>query len=229
MPPGNGHLPAEPPAVFAPHPPPQPPHPPPQRGLDGGLARALPSDFDGKQSNYRDYRRRVELFQKLCKRRGTECTAEGALTLLQCLPTAAWEATKYLDLAEVEKPHGFDLIIKALDKLHRYDDSVEAPMRCTDYFEKFARKPGETINEFQVRERDMRHRLSEVGIDLPEAVSGWIVLSRSGIPAWQEPQVRALCGGTLTPDRVFESLKQLYGGDHQAERRDARRAAGRAR
>ena len=40
------------------------------------MARAMPVDFDGKPSAYRDYRRRLTLFQRLCERRGADCVAE---------------------------------------------------------------------------------------------------------------------------------------------------------
>ena len=92
----------------------------------------MPLDFDGKAQNYRDYRRRLELFRKLCKRRGAGCESEGALTLLQCLPKCCWEATRHFDLDVVEGVDGFGKIIEALDKLYRYDDSVEAPIRSQE-------------------------------------------------------------------------------------------------
>ena len=203
------------------------PYQAPQRGLDAGLAKAMPTDFDGKASTYRDFRRRMELFAKLCKRRGTDCEAEGSLTLLQCLPRCCWEATRHIALDELEND-GMQKLIAALDKLYRYDDSVEAPLRCKEYFEKFSRKPDETLNEYESRERELRLRLKEVRIDIPDAVSGWIALSRSGIPAWQEVTVKALCGGALTADKVMQALKQLYGGDHRADRKDTRRSAHRA-
>ena len=203
-------------------------HQPYQRGLDAGLARAMPVDFDGRPASYRDYRRRLTLFQRLCERRGADCVAEGALTLLQCLPAKAWDATKHLDLALVESTGGFGAILSALDKLYQYDDTVEAPARCAEYFEKFARRNDETLNEYEVREREVRTRLRDVGVIVPELVAGWIVLSRAGIPQWQEPNVRAICRGKLTPEGVHDALKQLFGGDHKPERRDARRAGHRA-
>ncbi len=46
------------------------------------MVKAMPLDFDGKAQNYRDYRRRLELFRKLCKRRGVDCESEGALTFV---------------------------------------------------------------------------------------------------------------------------------------------------
>ncbi len=53
-------------------------------------------------------------------------------------------------------------------------------------------------------------------------------LSRAGIPHRQEPNVRALCGGRLSPEKALEALKQLYGEDHRPERRDVKRAGHRA-
>ena len=40
--------------------------------------------------------------------------------------------------------------------------------------------------------------------------------------------MKSLCGGSLTLDKVMQALKQLYGGDHRAERKDQRRATQRA-
>ena len=71
------------------------PYQAPQRGLDAGLAKAMPTDFDGKASSDRDFRRRMELFAKLCSRRGTDW-------LLQCLPKCCWEATRHIALDELE-------------------------------------------------------------------------------------------------------------------------------
>ena len=117
------------------------------------MAKAMPLDFDGKAQHYRDYRRRLELVRKLCKRRGTDCESEGGFTLLQCLPKFCWEATRHLDFDVVDGVDGFGKIIGALERLYRYDDSVEAPIRCQEYFEKFCRKPDETLNEYESRER----------------------------------------------------------------------------
>ncbi len=37
--------------------------------------------------------------------------------------------------------------------------------------------------------------------------------------------MKALCGGTLAPDRVMAALKQLYGGDHKPERHGVHRSS----
>lgn len=74
------------------------------RGLDAGLARALPRDFGGKQTSFRNFRRRVGLFTRLCSRRGPDCEVEGAMT-------------RYLDLTVVDFTEGFQVTLSELDRL----------------------------------------------------------------------------------------------------------------
>ena len=42
------------------------------KGLDSGLAKACPSTDNLNQKSYRSFRRRLELFQRQCSRRGRE-------------------------------------------------------------------------------------------------------------------------------------------------------------
>jgi hypothetical protein len=44
----------------------------------------------------------------------------------------------------------------------------------------------------------------------------------------QEQKAGALCRGNLSPAKVLEALKQLYGGDHKQDRRHVKRAGHRA-
>ncbi len=92
--------------------------------------------------------------------------------LLQCLPRCCWDVTRHIALVELEND-GMQKLIGALDKLYRYDDSVETPL-SKEYFEKFSRRPDETLNEYESRERGLRLRLKEVRIEIPDAISGWI-------------------------------------------------------
>ena len=55
------------------------------RGLDAGLAKSVPDASNLTAENYRNFRRRVEVFERCCRRRGAECISEGAPLLLQSL------------------------------------------------------------------------------------------------------------------------------------------------
>ena len=45
-------------------------HVPHERGLDAGLSKACPDTGDLSESTYRRYRRRIEVFSRMCRRRG---------------------------------------------------------------------------------------------------------------------------------------------------------------
>ena len=66
------------------HPPGLPPgggpvaHIPHERGLDAGLAKACPDTVDLCKATYRRHRRRVEVFSRMCRRRGPGTASEGA-------------------------------------------------------------------------------------------------------------------------------------------------------
>lgn len=128
----------------------------------------------------------------------------------------------------MESPAGLQVILTELDRSYRYDNQMQGPVRCEECVEKFQRPPGETLNGYGVRERDSRERLKDAGILSPDEESAWVVLSRPGIPHYQEPNVRALCGGKLSPEKVVKALKESYGGDYRPEKRDVSRAHGRA-
>ena len=69
-----------------------------QRGLDSGLAKAAPTADKLDQKSYRSYRRRLELYQKQCQRRGRNVAAERAFLCLSLLQDSAWEATEQLNI-----------------------------------------------------------------------------------------------------------------------------------
>ncbi len=170
-----------------------------QRGPDAGLARTIPTDFDGRAGSYRDYFRRLALFQRLCGRRGPDCEAEGALTLLQRLFGKAWYATKDLDLKAVGR-FRFDFEGSPPDvSLRRYG---RGQARWAEVFEKFARPSDDEIfSEYEIRELGVRTRLRDVGVIDPDLVAAWLALCRTGVPHWQEPKLGPVCRGNLTPRR----------------------------
>ncbi len=79
-------------------------------------------------------------------------------------------------------PRGFDWILKALDQLYQYDDTVKAPAQCAEYFGKSARRNDDNLNEYEIRDREVRTRLRDVGVIVPDLVAGVSALSRAGLP-----------------------------------------------
>ena len=108
---------------------------PPYRGLDSGLAKAAPSADGLSQKTYRSFRRRLELFSLQCRRRSRDAEIEGALLVVSLLKDSAWEACEQLDYKEIQdSTEPFKPLVKLLDQLFQYEEMIEIPSRCAEFF-----------------------------------------------------------------------------------------------
>lgn len=174
-----------------------------RNGLDGGLAKSAPRAEGLTQKSYRSYRRRLVLFSMQCHRRGRETAVEGAFLAVSLLSDAAWEATEQLDFEE-KRP--FRPLLALLDGLYQYEDVVEVPNRCEEFFQDFSRTKGEEMQAYLIRHATMMKKMKEIHVEIPELLAGWHLLTRAGVPKWTHVQVKALCGGDLKYDKVNKAL-----------------------
>ena len=192
------------------------------RGLDSGLAKAAPSAAGLTQSTYRSFRRRLDLFSRQCRRRGQGVALEGAYLVLSQLQDVAWEATEGLDYDDMElSDDPFKPLLIVLDKLFQHEEEVELPERCQEFFEKFARERGEELQAYLVRHQSMLRKLKELQVDIPPLLAGWHLLQRSGVPRWTHVQVKAMCNGDMSVDRVSRALIRMFGGDSKPNAKDS--------
>ena len=73
-----------------------------ERGMDAGLAKCAPNSDDLSAEHYRNWRRRLELFERMCKKRGPLVISEGALMVLQNLRGQAWDACEMCDMDRLD-------------------------------------------------------------------------------------------------------------------------------
>ena len=184
------------------------------RGLESGLAKAAPSAIGLTQSTYRSFRRRLDLFSRQCRKRGQGVALEGGYLVLSQLQDVAWEATEGLDYDDMElSDDPFKPLLVILDRLFQHEEEVELPERCQEFFEKFARERGEELQAYLVRHQSMLRKLKELQVDIPPLLAGWYLLQRSGVPRWTHVQVKAICNGDMSVDRVSKALIRMFGGD----------------
>ena len=156
-----------------------------ERGLDSGLAKAAPSAQGLTQKTYRAYRRRLDLFSRQCSRRGNTVSVEGAYLVLSQLQDVAWDATESIELDDIElADNPFEPIVKVLDALFQYEEEVELPERCQEFFEQFQRERQEELQQYLVRHQTMLKKLKDLQVDVPPLLAGWHLLMRAGIPRW---------------------------------------------
>ena len=69
----------------------------------------------------------------------------------------------------------------------------------------------------------MLTKMREIQVPVPEAMAGWHLLTRSAIPKWQEPTVRAAVSHQLTVQTVTERLEMMFSADSRPHAKDVAR------
>ena len=160
------------------------------------------------------------------KRKGKEALIDGAFLLGSLLQPYHPDLMENLDFDALEaSTDSIAYIIELLDKSFKYGQEVELPIRCEDFFHRFARQKGEPMKQYVLRHSIERRKLKEAGIDIPDALVGWHLFSRSAIPPWTEVQVKTMCFGDLQVDKVTEALLKIFGPDHVPNQKDLTRVA----
>ena len=196
------------------------------KGLDSGLSKACPSTDGLSQKTYRSFRRRVELFERQCHRRNVDTAVEGTLLLISRLQDLAWDSTEQISFEALERStQPFTFVYEILDNLYQYEKQVEVPSRCEEFFAEFQRLKNEDMTTYLVRHRTLLKRMRDVGVEVPALLSGWHLLTRSGIPRWTHVQVKALCQGELEYEKVHKALMKMFGGDHKPNPKDLQRTS----
>ncbi|CAK0791252.1 unnamed protein product [Prorocentrum cordatum] len=178
------------------------------RGLDAGLSKTTPS---------------YELLKTDGYRRGTTAISEGAFLVTNSLQGEAAEATEEIDLDLLETDEAFRPLFKVLDEYYKYDNWTELPARTDQFFGRFARQEKESMKLCCLRhQRDLR-KLKEVGMEIPDMLAGWHLLTRAAIPPSGAAQVRSQCVDGLSWQNVKKALLDTYGAEGLPDKRDIKR------
>ena len=106
-------------------------------------------EFNGTTDGYKEYRKKVELYAALIRTKEAENTV--GLDLMQGLRGRAWDAVEDIEISDLEKDKGWELVLKRLDATCKYDARTEMPTEFENFFMKLGRKPRETLLEFTAR------------------------------------------------------------------------------
>ncbi|CAK0876399.1 unnamed protein product [Prorocentrum cordatum] len=105
-----------------------------------GLSKTAPSYELLRTDGYRVFRRKLEVFERYCKKRGATAVSEGGFLVTNSLQGEAAEATEDIDLDLLETEGAFRPLFQVLDEYYKYDDQTELPASTHLFFGKFARQ-----------------------------------------------------------------------------------------
>jgi hypothetical protein len=60
-----------------------------------------------------------------------------------------------------------------LDKLYQYEDLIEVPSRCEEFFQEFMRLKNEVLQAYILRHGTMMKKMKEAHIEIPKLLAGW--------------------------------------------------------
>ena len=119
----------------------------------------------------------------------------------------------------LETDEAFKPLFAVLDAYYKDDNQTELPARTDQFFGKFARQDKESMKLYCLRhQRDIR-KLKEVGMEIPDMLAGWHLLTRAAIPPSGAAQVRSQCVDGLSWQKVKKALLDTYGADVTPDKR----------
>ena len=109
-------------------------------------------------------------------RQGREVAIDAAVYMFSELQKVMWDALEMEKIEQVEaetKP--MDVIRRILDKQFHYDMNLELPARAKNYFNRFSRIQGETLQAYVARHDNEVRKLKEVDVEVPSALQAFIL------------------------------------------------------
>ena len=178
--------------------------------------------FSGKQSDYKEFRRRCDIYaakMKIAKR-----SNETVFNLVTLMSGQAWDCVEDMTVEDFAKENAYDLVMARLDRAFQYEAMTELPQDFENYFVKMQRKSNQTLQEYQAEYLHIERRLTSVHkIDLPEKIRSWWFLRRSGLTKEQRQLVLTQLGeSNLNLDKMMKAMNFIIGQDSKLDNRWAR-------
>ena len=175
--------------------------------MDDAPRGDTPPTFDGDIANYKDWRRRAELWLY-----STRADAnKRAPRLLGALVGSAWEACKHLSISELATDGAWDKIFKILDVEYGQPKDVVLIESLEEAIYTTVRRSGDDIMAF-ITKMEHRFRKLEENCDIkfPSTVKGYILARQYGLNTSELKDILLLTGGDLDYDKVKTSLRRLH-------------------
>ena len=177
--------------------------------------------FDNTISGYKEWRKRVQLYARRLELQGR--SKEVAMNVLAVLEGSSWTQCEDIDLKELEAENGLDVLLRRLDSKWKYDERVELGSIFDTFFFKVQRKPNQSLLDYVTDFHQALRDVQRLKVDLPEEITGWLMLRRAALTKDQQHLVQSQVGKTLTLGNMEQSLFLVFGQDfkqsnHQSHR-----------
>eukprot|EP00435_Cladocopium_sp_Y103_P023595 s669_g5.t1 len=172
--------------------------------------------FDNTAKNYREYRRRCEVYRQKMELAGRG--KETVFNLVTLMTGRSWDLVEDLDVEQLSND-GYTKVFARLDKGFQFDPLTELPGDFEKFFMSLNRKQGQTLQDYTQEFAHAERRLRTIHkVDLPEKVRAWFFLRRSGLTKEQRLMVLSSVGHQqLDLENVQKTMNFVIGQDTKLE------------
>lgn len=180
--------------------------------LTGKADNFVPT-FSGKQAEYREFRKRCDIYA--AKMRLAKRQSETIFNIVTLLTGRAWDCIEDFTVEQLAESSAYDKVFQRLGNVFQYETMTELPADFEAFFVKLQRRVGQTVQEYQAEFDHVERRLISVHeIQLPEKIRAWWFLRRSGLTKEQRQLVLTQLGETnLTLSKTMAAMNFIIGQD----------------
>ena len=181
-----------------------------------GKAHENVPEFSGKSSDYKEYRKRLLLYEKKMSLAGR--SSETSFNVLVTLKGRAWDACDDISMSDLEGSTAMQKILERLDKVFKFDAITELPGDFEAFFCTLHRKKNSTLQEYAGDFERALRKLEAHNVTLPDKVVGWYFMRRAGLTQQQRQLIMSALGTeTLSLDTVRKAMNFVIGQDSTPE------------
>ena len=185
-------------------------------GINASKADSHVPVFDNSAKNYREYRRRCEVYRQKMELAGRG--KETVFNLVTMMTGRSWDLVEDLDVEQLSTD-GFNKVFQRLDRGFQFDPLTELPGDFERFFISLSRKHGQTLQDYTQEFTHAERRLRTTHkVDLPEKVKAWCFLRKSGLTKEQRLMVLSSVGHeNLGLEQVQKTMNFVIGQDAKLE------------
>ena len=185
-----------------------------------GKAHENVPEFSGRSLDYKEYRKRLLLYEKKMSLAGRN--SETSFNVLVTLKGRAWDACEDIPMSELEGSSGMAKILERLDKVFKFDAITELPGDFEAFFCLLHRKKNSMLQEYAGDFERALRKLEAHNVTLPDKVVGWYFMRRAGLTQQQRQLIMSSIGSeTLSLDTVRKAMNFVIGQDSTPEGHDS--------
>lgn len=115
-------------------------------GAFTGKADAYVPIFSGRQVDYREFRRRCDLYEAKMKLASRE--KETVFNIATLLQGRAWDLVEDMGVDDLKAEGSYQAVFKRLDAAFKYEPLTELPNDFEAFFVRLQRKQGQTLQDY---------------------------------------------------------------------------------